>query len=827
MMQTSFGGATTLLAAAALLTVACADGGLEDVATPRELAPYPNPFGPTDPLWAPQPSRDRPERIALSPDGRRAWVSLPGTVDRPGHAIAEVDVASGALLGRVAVGASPLGLAMHPDGEVLVVFNRFSNHVSVVDTAHREVVHRPAADFYAVDGAFAPDGSELWISNRWRDAVAVWDVARDGRGLEIRARDEPGVAVGDNPRDLAISADGSVVAVAALTGMQVSLIDRASRTELHRIDVGAPPNGLAFAGDFLVVATLSRATHHLPFAGPDTDGDGQPGDGTPNVNFQDLQNELAIYRVDDGSEAWRYTSDTIAGKDYRDVQPLDLARHGDLLPPQDRWIVGGALPERLAATRLDGDGDDYEVDVVYSASNQLQRFTLDGATGALSAGPVWDAGGYNPHDIAIAGDRLLVTHRLGETLGVLDRANGDVLQRVSVGDLSGGPFPATDAEIGALFNFVTAPFSVDGDQSCAHCHREQGNIDKAFSMPLTRYPGVGLRMTMAYRGMAGTRPWFFESAMDEHNFKPVINEFARIENFCCSDWTMWPDGAPADCEKHPPEACQTTPNPNSHDGFDATRDPQQMIYASARPTAAPSRNAFFLQVASELIGRERSFGDGLFFEDPLTGERQTVPLNFDGMTRALGLFLLTAPRLLPNPNPRDSAAVSRGKALFEHAAIGCASCHPAPTFAVSTDVNPAKLPLRMGPVVSPLRADDGTNLDLFAGGFVATFPEAQMDACAEVCGEAVCSVDASACDDLRNVRFGVPSLRGIWDRARHLLHDGRANGLREVLCTPGHPALQGDERGFNENGGIVDSHGGTSQLSARDVEDLIAYLRSL
>ena len=67
-------------------------------------------------------------------------------------------------------------------------------------------------------------------------------------------------------------------------------------------------------------------------------------------------------------------------------------------------------------------------------------------------------------------------------------------------------------------------------------------------MPLSLRAGTGLRMTPAYRGLADTRPWFFEAAMDENNFKPVLNEFARIENFCCSDYTLFPSGAPPGCE---------------------------------------------------------------------------------------------------------------------------------------------------------------------------------------------------------------------------------------------------------------------------------------
>ena len=782
---------------------------------PRSLEPYPNPFGPGDETWSAQPHRDKPLEVVVSVDGKRAFVSLQGTPDDPGRHVAVVDIGSGEVVAKIEVGAGATGIAVHPAGRLLVVLNRFSNYASVIDLEALKEKAKLPIDFYATEAVFSADGRELFITNRWRDSLMIWDVEVDGDELTAKAGNGPGIPVGTNPRDLAISSDGKTIAVAALTGMTVSLIDTTTRVERVRINVGAPANDVAFAGGFLIVATLSASTHHLPLAGPDTDGDGRPGDSTPNVNFQDLQNELAIYRVSDGQPVHRYTSDTICCKDYRDVDPGDIDRHGDMLAPDDRWIVAGSLPEQVAV-------DGTNVFVSYSASNQVQHFQIDLTTGALSSNGTWATAGHNPHGLAVTKDAIIVAHRLSETIGVYSM-QGELRSTVTVGDVTGGPFPATDAEIGELFNFVTSSFSVDGDASCAHCHREDGNIDKAFSMPLTQYPGVGLRMTMAYRGAADTRPWFFESSMDDGNFKPVMNELARIENFCCTDYTLWPNGAPADCEANPPPEC-AGPNPSSVDGFSADRG---RAFEHPRPTPYVSRDAMFKAAARALIGRDRSFADGLFFEDPITESRRSIALDFAGLTRALGLFLLSQPRLLPNPNPTGDASVRRGRALFESPATGCSACHPAPTFALSTTVNPLDAPLRMGPVVSPHRSADNINLDLFARGFVDTFPQSEMDSCEQVCGEALCTSEPRACDELRNVAFGVPSLRGIWDRAPSMLHDGRAQGLREVLCTPDHPGLAEGETGFNERDGMFDTHGGTSHLSPAQIRDLIDYLQSL
>ena len=99
-----------------------------------------------------------------------------------------------------------------------------------------------------------------------------------------------------------------------------------------------------------------------------------------------------------------------------------------------------------------------------------------------------------------------------------------------VGDRSGGVFPATDAEIGELYNGMSALFSADGDQTCEHCHREGAAIRKVHSMPLQRSM-YGSRAVPAHRNLHHTRPLFAEDALDENNFIPVMNEFAREELF--------------------------------------------------------------------------------------------------------------------------------------------------------------------------------------------------------------------------------------------------------------------------------------------------------
>jgi YVTN family beta-propeller protein len=791
----------------------------------RTLQPGPNPFGPHEPNWAPQPHRDHPYQLVMSTDGSKLYVTLQGTEDLPGREVAVVDVATRQVVKRIEVGSSPCGLAFHPDGRFLAVTNRYSNFVSIIDTSVDVERYRIPAPFYTVDVVFHPDGRRAFLANRWKDSVLRWTVrVEDAFSLvdsnyQRTPLDQPmGIAVGKNPRDLALSEDGDRLYVAAPTGLTLSIIDTGREVEARRVALGSPPGDVVAADGFVFVTHTGRGTHHPPDAGHDTDGDGKPGDGTANVMFQDLQNEIAVLS-EDGDLLHNYTSDSICCRDYRDVDPRNPQRGEALpapdswpasrvayLPPAEQWIVACALPEQMAR-----HGD--RLYVVCSGSNEVQSFSIAGDGGLT---PLQREGGLfttgmNPHGIVLSPDgrHAFVAERLGEYLTVLDTAGGPGNEsRFVVGDISGGQFPATDFEIGAAINFVTAPFTIDGDLTCVHCHREGGNLDKPVAMPLQGNTVWGVRMQMAYRGAYDTRPWFFESSMDHSNFFPVINEFGRKENFCCEqlDPLVW-DGYPSvtscladdtqagcehvlDCRDNPPPECLSRGYGSLH----------------------PLRSDHFVAAAKRLLGRERSFGDGLFDEYFGAGGvlvREGIRLDFTGATRAIGLFLLQRPRLLPNPNAAlELQSAARGRDIYLSPETGCASCHPLPTTSLSPLHNPEGLPLRFPALVTPrLDPISGEDADIVNPLFLGTFPDTLQDAA--------------------GLHIGVPQLRGIWDRADRFYHDGRARSLREALATPGHPALGPNERGFNETFGMPDTHGATSQLSARELDDLIAFLLTL
>lgn len=799
-----------------------------------------NPMPRSDALWSPQPTRARPRAVCVAADGKRAWVMLGGVEDAPGEEVAVVDLERERVLRKIHLAASPWGCALDPSGRWLVVLLRLSDHAIVLDTATSEEITRVPVPFYTEAALFTPDGSRLYLANRWKDSVLWWELG-PGPKFQVTSRsydglraDEPmGTPAPTNPTSLAISGDGKYLFVGSEAGVATAVIDTRTGALVDVDDdpltttLGAPAGitflsfnspvgGLATSGPWLFIADVGPGTGSEPAYGRDLDGDGQPGDGTANVVFQDLQNELAVIDTRTLRQVHRYTSDTICCRDFRDVDP-DQPNRGLLLPkpdawkpdvlawlpPKETWIVAGSLPEGMVV--LDGT-----LWVAFAGSNEVQGFSIadDG-----SLVPLQQAGGlyqtaYNPRAIAIAGAKLVTVDRLAESLTVIDPSVPPGSERhFVVGNVEGGPFPATDAELGEAINEMTAAFTVDGDQTCVHCHRENGAIARPIVMPLLRDRSWGARNIMAQRALYDTRPWFIESAMNEVNFFPVINEFARKENFCCEEvdptiWSRYPtanacvaDGSLAGCNHvlH----CREDPPPE----------------CAARPSGStlPTRTEFMRAGAMRLLGRDQTFGDALWAEG-VDGAHRPISLDFSGVTRALGLFMLRTPRLLPNPNRAlELPTAHRGQKLYQEAGVGCASCHPLPvttTAALPTPFSPFGLPVRFPPVVTPTLAPDGGDASQVSDGFIGTFPDTVQ---------------------LPNgLRMGATVLRGLWDRPHtRMLHDGRAHSLREVLAPPGHPVLQRGEIGRNERFGSFDTHGGISQLDRYQVEDLMNFLLTL
>jgi YVTN family beta-propeller protein len=180
-------------------------------------------------------------------------------------------------------------------------------------------------------------------------------------------------------------------------------------------------------------------------------------------------------------------------------------------------------------------------------------------------------------------------------------------------------------------------------------------------------------------------------------------------------------------------------------------------------------------IGQDLISKWGGIGllaEGLELNEPLGESNRGMSAELD----ALAAYVESLDDLPRSPQRSEdgnlSAAALRGKTLFDDPEIGCVDCHFAPTFTNS--------------IFAP-------DVDAYAFYDVGTLRQSS----GKRLGEALTGLD-------------TPTLIGLWDTGPYL-HDGSANDLQAVF-TSANPS---------------DQHGQTSQLSAEDIDDLVAFLLSI
>ncbi len=146
----------------------------------RDLVPVKNP----NPMPEPQPHRDHPYKLAITQDGTKVYVTLPGNEVQPGHEVAVYSTRERRVIKRIRTGSRPWFVRMHPDGRHALVTNLYSNYVSVIDTTLDEVTSEIPADFYCQDIAFDPAGARAYLANRYLGQVLVAELHVAGDRLE-------------------------------------------------------------------------------------------------------------------------------------------------------------------------------------------------------------------------------------------------------------------------------------------------------------------------------------------------------------------------------------------------------------------------------------------------------------------------------------------------------------------------------------------------------------------------------------------------------------------------------------------------------------------
>ena len=503
-------------------------------------------------------------------------------------------------------------------------------------------------------------------------------------------------------------------------------------------------------------------------------------------------------------DAWvRYTSDS--------AETLAMDIKGDIAPELQRVI--GAFPEAIA---LQGD----QAFVAMLGSYQLVQWQIHAdatePSDLMEPVAVFDTG-IMPRRVVVgtaatpAQGLVFVSNYLGETLTIVDTAKATSTQ-YPVGDLT-RPYPDTNAERGDMFVNTTI-FSADQDTACMSCHIYGTSDGRGW--------GAGQAIAQSQRGD------FVSGGMLAI---PQLRNLFAIQPFYFEGTHTAFEAQLDDAREH--IALHAFLKPNPQGDFTAIFDPRPV---AARP---PEHEEVQDKMAIDAYGdlykdlEERRDEEFRLLSMKYFGKA----FDFRDVQRFIGEYQVVDSRLMPNPFDQKSAQVQRGKVLFNDLGVACVTCHKPPNFtdkdeALTHNRNRALQALttftereKTFTLISPAWMDK-------VNGFIRDLEPWEEGRY-----------------ELKQGFLTTFQLRGLFDRPPAFLHHGKALSLRETFAAPNHYALRpfkftplrggeqvrpdGKERGFNELSFLkektymVDTHGATSHLNGRQVQDLEDFLRSL
>lgn len=186
-------------------------------------------------------------RIAVSTDGRRAYVTHGAETCGPRDCAGSVDVVdldpasptAHTVIGQLhSPGADPVGIALSPDGRLAYTTNTNNpgSTVTVIDIVEGTVVAQIRSSYGPEHIALSADGSIAYVSSGGSATVTVIDT--------VNATSVASIAV-DSAGDLALSPDGASVYVVSQLSDSISRIDTATNAVADIISVGFGPNSIA------------------------------------------------------------------------------------------------------------------------------------------------------------------------------------------------------------------------------------------------------------------------------------------------------------------------------------------------------------------------------------------------------------------------------------------------------------------------------------------------------------------------------------------------------------------------------------------------------
>jgi PQQ-dependent catabolism-associated beta-propeller protein len=176
-----------------------------------------------------------PEGVAVSPDGSIVLVTSEST-----NMVHVIDSSQHKVVANILVAARPRGLAFNNDGSYAYVSSEVGNEIAIIDTKTFKITKKSVVD---IDKSkpmairLSPDNKTLYLTTGRAAKVAILDAET----LELKGS----VDVGKRVWGAELSRDGSTLYTANGVSNTVSVVDTASQKSVKEIEVGVAPWGLA------------------------------------------------------------------------------------------------------------------------------------------------------------------------------------------------------------------------------------------------------------------------------------------------------------------------------------------------------------------------------------------------------------------------------------------------------------------------------------------------------------------------------------------------------------------------------------------------------
>jgi YVTN family beta-propeller protein len=281
--------------------------GFARIAAPVELSTQT--ANPSDKVTISPSSEGSPDDIAITPDGRTAYV-----VD--GDSLTPIDVATNKAGGLIAIPMSARSIAITPDGRFAYVTSNFgsAHTVSKVDLAAGVVAAEiPVGDSLA-GIAVSPDGRTAYVVSSNDGSVYPIDVATNVVG--------PAIAVGGFPVAIAVTPNGASAYVLDTSEEKLTRIDLATNAVIGSI-AGARGSELAIAPNSAKAYTVGSVE-----VTPVDLAAGTAAASIPTPNQSSLED---VSFLPDGSRAYMITQEFQSSLSIGLMTPIVTA--GDALQP--------------------------------------------------------------------------------------------------------------------------------------------------------------------------------------------------------------------------------------------------------------------------------------------------------------------------------------------------------------------------------------------------------------------------------------------------------------------------------------------------------------